>query len=168
MIEILTGDMLAGGAGSLVCPSNCLGALGAGLAKHFKRRYPEACAKYTAACRAAVCGGPRPGNVLPFLADSSGLFPDEPLIYFAMTKGSWRHDSQIEWIRGCAANLLSRGLANASTRGSMAVPALGCGEGGLDWNDVRPILIDMAEQLERAGVKVFLYGPQSTKRRNTS
>lgn len=165
-IEILTGDMFASGADSLVCPVNCVGVMGAGVALAFRRRYQDASLTYRLHCKGCRLDT---GDVLPILSGSRERLPQPgPLLYFAATKYHWQNQSQLEWIHTCADNLLTRGRANASTHHSMAVPALGVGCGGLDWDDVRPILIYMAEQLERAGVKVFLYGPQSTKRRKTS
>ncbi len=43
----------------------------------------------------------------------------------------------------------------------MAIPALGCGEGGLFWTDVFPILRDGAGRMADAGVKVKIYPPRS-------
>ncbi len=163
MIEILTGDMFAAGADSLVCPVNCVGIMGAGLAKAFLARYPAASRSYQLSCsRGAVLIG----EVLPILSASAERLPEKPgpLIYFAATKGHWCNPSQFEWIMHCSFELVRRAVANASTHKSIAIPALGVGCGGLPWRDVQLLLVEAAEKIEASGVKVFLYGPQGDRR----
>lgn len=158
-IEILTGDMFASGADSLVCPVNCVGVMGAGLAKVFLKRYPDASKSYQRSCSR---GSISPGEAVPILSPSGERLPGRvcPLIYFTATKLHWRNPSEIRWIHLAAASLIWRAVGNAVTHQSIAICALGVGCGGLDWDDVRPILVRAAEVIEAAGVKVFLYGPK--------
>jgi O-acetyl-ADP-ribose deacetylase (regulator of RNase III) len=161
-IDILNGDMFASGADSLVCPVNCIGVMGAGLAKVFAKRYPDASAVYRRECRD---GAMDPGDVIPVLSRSAERLPSKPgpLLYFAATKQHWRDPSQLEWVQRCAHSLVNRARANASTQESIVIPALGVGCGGLSWEAVRPILLDAADQIEAVGVKVFLYGPKEQR-----
>jgi O-acetyl-ADP-ribose deacetylase (regulator of RNase III) len=157
-VKILEGDMFQSGADSLVCPVNCVGIMGAGLAKEFAKRYHDASRLYQRECRA---GALSPGDVLAVI---SGYPPPRVLIYFAATKDHWRDPAQLEWVQRCAHALVTRARANASTHESIAIPALGVGCGGLSWEAVAPILIDAAEQIEAVGVKVSLYGPKEQGR----
>lgn len=154
-IAILDGDIFDSGADMLVCPSNCLGTPGKALAAAFARRHPEAVRLYQRACDEHR---PHPGSLIIAKPGMRGMPDTGQGVYFAMTKDDWRFPSKIEWIKDCAGALLNRGLACA---GTIAIPALGCGEGRLPWDHVRPILVEMAEKLGRAGVKVMLYGPNA-------
>lgn len=158
---ILDGDMFAVGADSLVCPVNTIGVMGKGLALVFAKRYADACRVYKREC---VGGAMATGDVIPVLSASSERLPlPGPLIYFAATKYHWRNPSQIEWVQACADNLVKRAVANASTHASLALPAIGAGLGELEWDDVRPILVNAAEKIEAAGVRVYLFGPKEKR-----
>jgi O-acetyl-ADP-ribose deacetylase (regulator of RNase III) len=159
---ILDGDMFASGAASLVCPVNTIGVMGAGLAKVFAKRYPDACRLYKRECAA---GAMAPGDVLPVLSGSRERGPGKhgPLICFVGTKYHWRNPSKIEWVQACATALVIRARANASTHTSLALPAIGSGLGELSLDDVRPILVAAARRIEAAGVKVYLYGPNEKR-----
>jgi O-acetyl-ADP-ribose deacetylase (regulator of RNase III) len=157
-INILDGDMFASGADSLVCPVNCVGVMGAGLAKVFDKRYPDASRSYKASCSRRSID---PGEAVPILSASPERLPEPgPLLYFATTKAHWRDPSKLEWVERCAAALVWRGTGNKNTHRSIAIPALGVGCGGLPWEAVRPILVNAATFLEAVGVKVYLYGPK--------
>ena len=157
-ITILDTDMFASGADSLVCPVNCVGTMGAGLAKVFSKRYPQASRAYQIQCKVRMF----PGEVGVVLSGSSERLPKPgPLIYFAATKLHWRDPSKLEWVRACAEALVKRALANAVTHTSIAIPALGCGCGEIQWDTARHILVESAERIESAGVKVYLYGPDA-------
>lgn len=161
-IEILDGDMFASGADSLVCPVNTIGVMGAGLAKVFAKRYPDACRMYKRECSA---GAMAPGDVVRVLSGVRERLPAKPgpLIYFVATKYHWKSPSQLEWVERCAHGLVNGARANASSMSSVAVPAIGGGLGELPWDDVRPILIAASEQIEAAGVRVYLYGPKERR-----
>lgn len=162
MIKILDGDMFSSGADSLVCPVNCVGTMGAGLAKVFRERYLDASKEYQRSCSFGLVA---PGDALPILSASGERLPEKPgpLLYFAATKKHWRDPSKLGWISMCADWLVGRAVANAKTQESIAIPALGAGCGGLAWDDVRPILIEAAERIDAAGVRVMLYGPKGIK-----
>lgn len=125
MITTKHGSIFDSTAAVLVCPVNCVGVMGAGLAKEFKRRWPEACKWYFANCNRKQL---RPGGqVWTF---------EEKIIVFSATKDHWRLPSHIDWVEKCLTKIarLSIGLDK-----SIAIPQLGCGCGGLDWADVWPL-----------------------------
>lgn len=126
----------------LVCPVNCVGVMGKGLALEFKRRFPSAAKQYAADCR---MGWPIPGDVW--------WFCESPTIAMAATKNDWRNQSQIHWIERC---LVSIAESLAPRFPSIAIPQLGCGCGGLDWADVWPLYEKHLGDLD-ADVEVWIH-----------
>lgn len=125
-LEILAGgDLFESGCSTLVNAVNCHGAMGAGIALEFKRRYPAMFADYRCRCRR---GELRLGR--PYLwrsGDGAG-----PSVLNFPTKDHWRDPSQLEAIVEGLAWLRSRYREWGVD--SLAVPALGCGHGGLSWD----------------------------------
>ncbi|XXX79232.1 macro domain-containing protein [Sorangium sp. So ce134] len=139
-----TGDIFESGCSALVNPVDTTGAQGKGLALAFQRRYPHACGRYKRACQTRRI---QPGDVI---LDDGG----EPLILFVATKDHWRSMSRIEWIRRGLDNLVDM-LGHELAVPSIAIPALGCGEGGLAWPDVRPLILAAAERMRCERVVVY-------------
>jgi O-acetyl-ADP-ribose deacetylase (regulator of RNase III) len=122
------GDILDARAEALVNPVNCVGVMGAGLAKEFAARYPEMLQSYRHACRRRFL---LPGSVhvyeVPFTLRYIINFP---------TKDRWREPSTLEYIEQGLVALVNE-VRFREIR-SIAIPALGCGLGGLRYTDVRP------------------------------
>jgi O-acetyl-ADP-ribose deacetylase (regulator of RNase III) len=159
MVEIVQGDLFEADAAALVNPVHCAGLMKRGLCRQFKTRFPDNFEQYKAACGADALA---PGDVL--VHDRGGLFGDAQQPRYLLnvaTKDHWRDDSSAAYIEaGMAA------VADAvTTRGlsSLAVPALGCGGGGLDWSTVRPLLTAPLAALE--GVQARVYAPRSAQGR---
>jgi len=125
---------------------NCVGVMGKGLARQFKDAHPENFAGYAAAC---ARGEVRPGRVL--VVDTGRELP-RYIINFP-TKRHWRDRSRLEDIEaGLAAlvhELRERRIA------SVAIPPLGCGLGGLDWADVRPMVVRALQDAPDVEALVF-------------
>lgn len=115
-----TGNLLDCPARGLVNPVNCGGVAGAGLARQFRDRWPEQVAEYTAFCNA---GRMRPGVL------HDALLPDGRRILSVPTKRHWSDRSTVE-IVGIGLAALKNYLDETGMV-SVAVPALGCGLGGL-------------------------------------
>lgn len=149
MVELKQGDILAAGAEALVNTVNCVGVMGRGIALQFRKAFPENFRFYKAACNR---GEMRPGKVLVF---ESGLLSGPRFILNFPTKRHWRGASRIGDID---AGLMSL-TEEVSRRGirSIAIPPLGCGLGGLDWNVVRPRIIEAFSGLPQ--VRVVLFEP---------
>ena len=136
---------------AFVIPVNCLGVMGAGLAKDFADRAPT----YAADFKRSVAFykdkglGCHPGEVLP-------LDTGRGVILFAFTKDHYKDPSQLEWVQLCARNIAV--VCRKRNPKLVKVPALGCGLGGLSWDDVRPVLVSEFEGLH--STQVVLYPPR--------
>jgi O-acetyl-ADP-ribose deacetylase (regulator of RNase III) len=120
-----TGNILNDVSQALVCPVNTVGTLGKGLALEFKNRWPKLLYPYRNACFDGTFN--RDGI---FVHD---VEEDKKVVCFP-TKRHWRYKSRIEWIdRGLM--YLSRDYEKHGIT-SLAIPAVGCGEGGLEWEMV--------------------------------
>lgn len=144
-IEIGSGDLIASEAEALVNPVNCAGVMGKGLSFAFKTRFPKAFIGYAKACKD---GEVMPGRI--FVFDTG----DRRILHFP-TKRSFRDVSRIEDIDSGLVALVSE-IESRGIR-SIAVPAIGCGEGELDWDVVRPRI--EAALLPLDGLRVVLYEP---------
>jgi O-acetyl-ADP-ribose deacetylase (regulator of RNase III) len=131
MIELATGDILLADVDAIVNPVNCVGVMGRGLALQFKQRYPENFRAYKAACDR---GDVQPGRM--FVFESEGSRP-RWLINFP-TKRHWRDKSLIDDVQQGLVALVAE--VRARRIESIGVPPLGCGLGGLEWGDVRPLI----------------------------
>ncbi|WP_165054389.1 MULTISPECIES: macro domain-containing protein [unclassified Adlercreutzia] len=147
-MRVLIGDMFKSSADTLVNTVNCVGVMGKGIAQIFKDRYPDNYRDYRLRCRN---GEVRPGEPYLFtdlLGTSVINFP---------TKDHWRSPSRLSYIE--------KGLdwfaGNCERLGvrSVAFPPLGCGNGGLDWEDVGPL---MFQKLKDLPVEIEIYAPYGT------
>jgi O-acetyl-ADP-ribose deacetylase (regulator of RNase III) len=150
MIEEGHGNLLAADVDALVNTVNTVGVMGKGIALQFKRAYPANYRSYRDAC---ARGAVRLGQM--FVFDTGTLGARRYVINFP-TKKHWRDASRLEDIRA-GLDALVDAVSEHGIR-SIAIPALGCGNGGLAWADVRPLI-------ERAwarmpGVNVVVFPPE--------
>jgi O-acetyl-ADP-ribose deacetylase (regulator of RNase III) len=150
MITIASGNLLKANAEALVNTVNCVGFMGKGIALQFKQAFPSNNKLYEAACRT---GEVEPGKMLTY--DNGGLRKPHYIINFP-TKRHWRGDSRIEDIESGLKALISE-VKRLNIR-SIALPPLGCGLGGLDWDTVRPMIEQAFSELPE--VSVFLFEPK--------
>lgn len=149
MIESTTGDLLRANADALVNAVNCVGVMGRGVAAQFKRAYPANFVAYAEACKR---GDVTPGRM--FVVPTHQLAGPRFIVNFP-TKRHWKTSSRMEDIESGLVALVAE-VRRLDVR-SIAIPALGCGLGGLDWNEVRP-RIEHAFQ-EATDVRVMLFEP---------
>lgn len=152
-IAIEHGDLLAAQAEVLVNTVNCVGVMGKGIALQFERTFPEISRPYKEACKA---GRLHPGELLIVELQPTLERPLPLVIVNFATKDHWRGHSKIEWVKTGLEHLVEE----VRTRGwcSLAVPPLGCGNGGLHWNEVRPLIEAAFAPL--TGVRVLIYPPE--------
>jgi len=150
MIDYCKGNLLEAKVEALVNPVNCVGVMGKGLALAFKQAYPDNFYYYKTACS---LGEIKAGQMF-ITANNSFLYPFY-IINFP-TKQDWRDCSKIEYIEDGLVALVKN--INTLKIKSIAVPALGCGLGGLQWKDVESLIIEAFKTLPK--VNVNLYPPQ--------
>lgn len=147
-IKITQGDLLKQDeVDAIVNTVNCVGVMGKGIALQFKNKWPENFRAYAAACIAKEV---RPGRM--FVFDSGGLVKPNYIINFP-TKDHWRGKSRIEFIHDGLQDLVAT-VTRLGVR-SIAIPPLGCGNGGLDWSDVRPLIESVFARLPDVEVRLF-------------
>lgn len=147
MIEYTTGDILRSDADALVNTVNCVGVMGRGIALQFKRAYPGNFKAYAAACKREEV---RPGRM--FVHATGQLAPPRLIINFP-TKRHWRANSRIEDIDAGLVDLVT--AIREHNICSIAVPPLGAGLGGLDWQDVRARIEQALSGLDDVDVQVY-------------
>lgn len=141
------GDILQTEAKAIVNPVNCVGTMGAGLALQIKRAYPYVFDGYRDACKR---GEMQPGMVF------SVTLPDDSakVIINFPTKRHWKSKSKLEDIRA-GLDALKAAVARLALP-SIAVPHLGCGLGGLNWEEqVKPLVEQFASEVD---IPVWIYG----------
>jgi len=149
MIHRTTGNLLEAEVEALVNTVNTVGIMGKGIALMFKEAFPENFRQYAAACR---CGDVQVGRM--FVTQRDSLEGPRWIINFP-TKKHWRNRTRIEWIEAGLQDL-QRVIVEKEI-GSIAVPPLGCGHGGLSWSTVRPLIECVLGDLPE--VDVLLYEP---------
>ena len=149
MIEKATGNLLEAEAEALVNTVNCVGFMGKGIALQFKQAFPENFRAYEQACQA---GEVVPGKMLVFPTHS--LVGPRFIINFP-TKRHWRGNSRLEDIQ-IGLDALIKDVQHLGIR-SIALPPLGCGNGGLNWAEVRPLIEGAFSKTPE--VRVLLYAP---------
>lgn len=147
MITYVDGDLLLSPAQTLVNTVNLVGVMGKGIALRFKQIYPEMFLAYQQACRDGRIAVGR-----PWLYKT----PRKWILNFP-TKRHWRMRSKIEDIQAGLRTFV-RTYHLQGIR-SVAFPALGCGNGELDWAEVRPL---MERWLAPLPIPVFIYPPLKT------
>ena len=149
MIEMTTGNIVEAGTEALVNTVNCVGYMGRGIALQFRKAFPENFQAYEKAVRQ---GEVRPGRM--FVFETHSLVPPRYIINFP-TKRHWRGKSKLEDIRAGLKALIEE-IQERRIK-TIAVPPLGCGLGGLDWNIVHPMIEEAFS--DAPNVRVFLFEP---------
>ncbi len=130
MWKIHEGNILEADVQALVNTVNTVGVMGKGIALQFKNAFPAMFEAYVAACKAKKL---QPGQMHVY--DRGQMFNPRYIINFP-TKRHWKGKSKIADIKA-GLDALVEELRNWGIK-SIAIPPLGCGYGGLDWDDVRP------------------------------
>lgn len=128
MVEYVKGNMFECNADCLINTVNCEGYMGKGVAYQFKMKFPENNKAYMKACKS---GELTVGKVHYYVEEGITIinFP---------TKNKWRENSKIEYIEK-GMNAFIEVLPELGVR-KIAIPPLGCGNGGLIWTEVKNII----------------------------
>ena len=153
MIRTCTGNLVEQRTEALVNTVNTVGVMGKGIALQFKRAYPAMFKSYEQACRR---GEVKLGQM--HVWETNQLDGPKFIINFP-TKGHWKAKSRIEDIEVGLGDLAK--VLKEKAISSVAIPPLGCGNGGLDWRVVKPLIV---HALEAVDVDVCLFEPGVTPR----
>lgn len=134
--------MFTSPAQCIVNTVNIVGVMGKGIALTFKEKYPDMFLEYKKACSEGILNI---GNLMIWHAN------DYDLLLFP-TKEHWRGKSKLEYIERGLQKFLEIYEKEGIT--SIAFPKLGCGNGGLDWADVRPV---MEKYLRGLPIDIYIY-----------
>jgi O-acetyl-ADP-ribose deacetylase (regulator of RNase III) len=151
MLQLVQGNLLSAPVDALVNTVNEVGVMGKGIAAMFREAFPHNTEEYE---RAAKMREIRVGKM--FVTENPTIDGPRWIINFP-TKKHWRKPSRIDWIRDGLKDLVrvirERGIK------SVALPPLGCGNGGLNWPDVKAEILRALGPLE--DVDVVVYEPTS-------
>lgn len=142
MIKYIEGNIFDSPAQVIVNTVNTVGVMGKGLALSFKKRYPKMFEKYREVCekhRFSI------GQLMLFYEE------DHWLLLFP-TKENWRNPSKLEYIEKGLMKFVNTYAEKGIT--SIAFPRLGCGNGELSWDDVKPI---MEKYLSALPIDIYIY-----------
>jgi O-acetyl-ADP-ribose deacetylase (regulator of RNase III) len=147
MITFLSGNLLQSNAYALVNTVNTVGVMRKGIALQFKNEFPHNYAVYRETCKNHLL---KVGQLLA-VRDNSLLLGERLIINFP-TKTHWRLPSEYNYLEQGLSALA--GLITAQKIEHIALPALGCGNGGLDWLVVKDMIRRYLEPLD-AAIEVF-------------
>jgi O-acetyl-ADP-ribose deacetylase (regulator of RNase III) len=149
MIKFVSGNVLEANTQAIVNTVNCVGVMGKGLALQVKNKHPLVYEQYRHACNQKIV---KPGKIFVTLT-----FIDQPKYVFNFpTKRHWRSNSLVEDIQLGLNNLVD--CINDYQISSIAIPALGCCNGGLDWKAIRPLIVSNLQTVAD-DVLVLIYEP---------
>ena len=152
MIEYKNGDILREDVEAIVNTVNCVGIMGRGLALQFKNKFPQNFKEYQLACTNKEV---QLGKM--FVHQTGQLINPKYIINFP-TKGHWKQNSKIEDISNGLDDLIT--IIEKYSIKSIAIPPLGSGLGGLDWNQVKKLI---EEKLKNINCTIILFEPLEQK-----
>ena len=146
-MRFVTGNLLNAETDAVVNTVNTVGVMGKGIALMFKERFPKNYEAYVAACERDEV------QIGKMFVTSNDEFKGPRWIINFPTKKHWRQPTKLEWIEvGLAA--LKKVIIEKGIR-SIAIPPLGCGNGGLDWKVVRSLIETSLSDLQDVDIIVF-------------
>ena len=149
MIRYVRGNLLEAPAEALINTVNEIGVMGKGIALMFHDSFPDSAREYEEAAKA---GNVKVGRMLA--TRNPSLIGPRWIIHFP-TKKHWRQPSKMEWVRSGLNDLVR--VVREENIHSIAVPPLGCGNGGLEWSQVKSEIESAAAHLP--DVEVIVYEP---------
>jgi O-acetyl-ADP-ribose deacetylase (regulator of RNase III) len=147
MISNRNGNLLESDAEALVNTVNCVGVMGKGIALQFAKRFPEILGPYKVACENRTL---LPGVIQ--IHERKDLLHPRYILNFP-TKRHWREKSFLEDIKSGLDALAD--VIHARGIKSLAIPALGCGNGGLEWKVVRKLIDEKLAHLSDVDIRVY-------------
>lgn len=152
MIEYKNGDIFAEDVDAIVNTVNCVGVMGRGLALQYKNKFPQNFKEYALACKK---GKVVPGKMFVF---QTGQLTNPKYIINFPTKRHWKGKSKIEDIEKGLDDL--NHTIQKYNINSIAIPPLGSGLGGLQWQKVKSII---TQKLSDNKCKIVQFEPLEQK-----
>lgn len=149
MIHYKTGNLLDSEAEALVNTVNTVGVMGKGIALQFKNMFPNNFKLYANACKFNEV---KVGHLL--VIEEESLILGKKIIINFPTKTNWRLPSEYQYVESGLAELVK--VIKDKKIKSIAIPPLGSGNGGLDWNKVKPILVKYLVDID---CEIYIYEP---------
>jgi O-acetyl-ADP-ribose deacetylase (regulator of RNase III) len=148
-MNFIKGNLLDSDAQALVNTVNTVGVMGKGIALQFKEAFPNNFKVYSKACKDKWL---EPGKLLVF---HEIVKEGEKIIINFPTKTEWFQKSKYEYIESGLIELVS--VIQREQIKSIAIPPLGCGNGGLQWDRVKELMTKYLSNL--GGVDIFVFEP---------
>ncbi|MDD3436199.1 MAG: macro domain-containing protein [Candidatus Gastranaerophilales bacterium] len=149
MIKYTKGNILKEQTEAIVNTVNCVGVMGRGIALQFRELFPKNYKEYKIACKNNEV---QPGKM--FIHQSNLLINPKYIINFP-TKRHWKGKSSIKDIES-GLYALAEEIKTLNIK-SIAIPPLGCGLGGLDWQEVKEKIEGILKDLE--DIEIIIYEP---------
>jgi O-acetyl-ADP-ribose deacetylase (regulator of RNase III) len=146
-MKFIKGNLLEAKTQALVNTVNTVGVMGKGIALQFKETFPENYKTYVNACKNNLL---KPGKLL---VTKEHLIDGEKIIINFPTKTEWYLKSKYEYIEEGLKELVN--VISENNIISIAIPPLGCGNGGLDWNKVKTLLEKYLINLNNVDIKIY-------------
>jgi len=152
MLKFVTGNFFDFDADIRINTVNCVGVMGAGAALQFKNKFPDMYKDYYQACSR---NNVKIGN--GHVWEQEDMFKSITIINFP-TKKHWRNPSKYEYIEK-GLEWLHNILIAKRDSSVVTLPALGCGHGGLDWNNVKELIVQYLNDLP---CTILVFEPSSS------
>jgi O-acetyl-ADP-ribose deacetylase (regulator of RNase III) len=148
MIRYTQGNLLNATTDALVNTVNTVGVMGKGVALQFKTAFPNNFKVYKQACEQGTL------DVGKLLYVKEETLSGSVWIVNFPTKKHWKGFSKYEYIEAGLKEMV-RTISNYPIQ-SIALPPLGCGNGGLDWAQVKPMI---EKYLRVLAIEVVVFEP---------
>lgn len=146
-MKFIKGNLLEANTQALVNTVNTVGVMGKGIALQFKEAFPNNYKIYAAACKRKEL---QPGKLL--VVKEATLEGEKIIINFP-TKTEWFQKSKYEYIETGLQEL--KRVIDEYKISSIAIPPLGCGNGGLKWDKVKPMMEKYLADLSNVEIQIF-------------
>lgn len=150
MIKYVKGNIFDSNVSTLVNTVNTVGVMGKGIALQFKKTFPDNYNAYSKACKN---GDIDIGKL--FVYKDNNLITGEKIIINFPTKKDWKNSSEYSYIESGLDDLINV-IQNNKIK-NIAIPPLGAGNGGLEWERVKKIIEDKLSFL--FDVEILVYEP---------
>jgi O-acetyl-ADP-ribose deacetylase (regulator of RNase III) len=141
VIKFIIGNIFEAKTQAIVNPVNCKGVMGKGIAITIKIKYPDVFNAYEDDCDRGLY---KPGGVRIYRQTSKDKLPMY-VVCFA-TKDHWNEPSNLDWIKVGLSNLAE--VIHFNGIKSISLPKLGCGNGKLEWKDVKSLIQEALSDID--------------------